>query len=127
MDEPVIPKAGNITEVGYKNPPTHTQFGAGESGNPIGKTSEQRKAEIDNAEKATFVRGILLDAIIKATEEDGSESLKFIEAGVLKLLKDAEDRGLGTAKQQIAHTSPDGSMTPTRIERTIVDPANTDT
>jgi len=110
-----------MSEVGYGKPPKHTQFGAGESGNPIGKTSKQRKAEIANAEKATLIRGRLLDAVIEATENGAS--LEYIEAGILKLVKDAEDRGLGTAVQSINVESPDGSMTPvTIITNTIVKP-----
>lgn len=106
-----------MSEVGYKKPPVETQFGAGNKANPIGKTSAQRKAEIDNAEKATLVRGRLLDAVIVATEAGDESSLAFIEAGVLKLLKDAEDRGLGTAVQSLNVESPNGTMTPAKQQR----------
>ena len=41
-----------------------------------------------------------------------AKSLEYIEAGVLKLLKDAEDRGLGTSVQSLNLESPDGSMSP---------------
>jgi hypothetical protein len=115
-----------MSEVGYKKPPAHTQFGAGESGNPIGKTTKQRDAEIANAEKATLVRGRLLDAVIEATEAGDTASLQFIEAGVLKLLKDAEDRGLGTAVQSLNVESPNGTMTPQLITRRVVDPKEDD-
>ena len=101
-----------MNEVGYKKPPKHTQFGAGESGNPAGKTSEQRQSEIANAEKATLLRGRMLDAIVEALDQEDGDALKFIEAGVLKLLKDAEDRGLGTAVQSLNLESPNGTMTP---------------
>lgn len=99
-----------MSKVGYKNPPKHTQFGAGESGNPQGKTAAQRKAEIANAEKATLIRGRLLDAVISAT--DAGASLYHIESSILKLVKDAEDRGLGTALQSVNLESADGSMSP---------------
>lgn len=99
-----------MSKVGYKNPPKHTQFGAGESGNPQGKTAAQRKAEIANAEKATLIRGRLLDAVISAT--DAGASLYHIESSILKLVKDAEDRGLGTAVQSVNLESPNGTMTP---------------
>lgn len=99
-----------MSKVGYKSPPVETRFGAGNKANPIGKTSKQRKAEIANAEKATLVRGRLLDAVIEATA--GGASLEFIEAGILKLIKDAEDRGLGTAVQSMNVESPNGTMTP---------------
>ena len=109
-----------MSEVGYKKPPVETRFGAGEKANPQGKTSEQRKAEIANAEKATLIRGRLLDAVIEATENGAS--LDYIEAGMLKLIKDAEDRGLGTAVQSLNVESPNGTMTPQLIARKIVDP-----
>jgi len=101
-------------DVGYGKPPLHTRFGAGNNANPNGKTSVQRKAEIANAEKATLVRGRLLDAIVDATETGSSASLAFIESGVLKLIKDAEDRGLGTSIQSINHTTEDKSQSPVR-------------
>jgi hypothetical protein len=106
-----------MQKVGFKNPPKNRQFGQPE-GNPNGKTSKQKIMEMANAEKATLVRGRLLDAVIEATEAGDTASLQFIEAGVLKLLKDAEDRGLGTAVQSINVESPDGTMTPkpTKIE-----------
>ena len=101
-------------KVGPGKPPKHTQFGAGISGNPSGKTSIQRKSEYANAEKATLLRGRMLDAVIKATDNNDAATLDYIEAGVLKLLKDVEDRGLGTAIQSINHTSDDRSMSPAR-------------
>ncbi len=107
-------------EVGYGKPPVETRFGAGNRANPAGKTSAQRKGEIANAEKATLIRGRLLDAIVEATA--GGASMDLIEAGILKLLKDAEDRGLGTAVQSVNVESPHGTMTPTRIENIIVWP-----
>ena len=98
-----------MSEVGYKKPPVETQFG-GVRGNPQGVTSKQRKAEIANAEKATLVRSRLLDAVITATESGAT--MDQIEAGLLKLIKDAEDRGLGTPTQSINVESPNGTMTP---------------
>ena len=109
-DKPPVPKDGN-SEVGYKRPPKHSQFVVGSNPNPQGKTSAQRKMEIANAEKATRIRGTLLDAVIKATE-NGNVSLDLIEAAMLKLLTDSENRGLGTPKQTVDNTSSDGSMTP---------------
>ncbi len=106
-------------EVGYKNPPQNRQFGQ-PGGNPQGATSAQRKAEIANAEKATLICGRLLDAIVEATA--GGASMDLIEAGILKLLKDAEDRGLGTAVQSVNLESPAGSMSPAKIVNVIVYP-----
>ena len=106
-----------------KNPSPDTRFGQ-PNGNPIGKTSDQRTAEIANAEKATLIRGRLLDAVIKSTE-DGA-TVDQIEAGILKLIKDAEDRGLGTAVQSLNLESPLGTMTPQLITRRVVDPKEDD-
>ena len=105
-------------EVGHGKPPKHTQFGQ-PGGNIPGKTSAQRKAEIANAEKATKIRGKLLNAIDAAagdgelTDAD-TRALKLIEAAVLKLIKDSEDRGLGTPQQSVTvdNTSSDGTMSP---------------
>ena len=44
----------------------------------------------------------------------------LVEAAMLKLLKDSEDRGLGAPVQDVR--SGDGSMTPQVITRTIIDP-----
>jgi hypothetical protein len=98
----------------YKNPPVHSQFKKGHVGNPGGKTSEQRKAEIRNAELATKIRTRLLEAVQAALQEDTStdNAMESIDANILKLIKDSEDRGLGQAKAAIDITSEDGTMTP---------------
>lgn len=117
-------------KVGYKNPPLNTRFGAGESANPQGKTAEQRRLEIANAEMATRIRARLLEAVDRtlhkpevAPEELDVLAVEMIDPNVLKLIKDSEDRGLGAPKAAVDHTSSDGSMTPQVISRTIVDPA----
>lgn len=85
-----------------------TPFKKGCVGNPGGKTSKQRKAEIRNAEKATLIRERLLDAIIAAT--DGGAGVEHIEASILKLVKDSEDRGLGQPKASVDVSNEDGSL-----------------
>lgn len=105
-------------------------FEAGESGNPGGKTSAQRTAEISNAESATRLRGRMLaglerelkkadDAHAEAVANGDSDeveaadaALGMINANILKLLKDSEDRGLGTPVQSVNVESPNGTMTP---------------
>lgn len=84
------------------------------SRNPGGKTSEQRKMEVRNAELATAIRLKLLEALHGAVSQDASNAtaLEKIQSDVLKLLKDSEDRGLGTPKTSIDLTSEDGSMSP---------------
>ncbi|MGB0854665.1 MAG: hypothetical protein ACPGSI_15330 [Pikeienuella sp.] len=119
-----------MSKVGYKKPPKHTQFGAGESGNPIGKTSEQRRLEIENAERATRLHNRMLaglEAELEQAEDSGDkESVKMITANILKLIKDAQDRGLGSPEQLIDHRSRDQSMTPQAITRTVIDPKAND-
>lgn len=107
-------------EVGYKKPPKHSQFGQ-PNGNPMGKTSAQKKMEYENAEKAVALRARLLDAAIESLDGiDGGEGMSaaevmaHIEPAMLKLIKDSEDRGLGAPVQPII--SPDGSMTPSVVE-----------
>jgi len=98
---------------GNPNPSPSTRFGAGERANPQGRTSEQRKMEIANAEKATKLRGMLLDA---ATEHmdilQAQARMDHIDAAFLKLLTDSETRGLGAPTQHVDSTSSDGSMSP---------------
>jgi len=98
----------------YKKPPANRQFQKGESGNPKGKTSEQRKAEYRNAELATKIRTRLLEAVNATLQDDTStaNAMARIEANILKLIKDSEDRGLGQSKAAIDLTSEDGTMTP---------------
>lgn len=94
-----------------KNPSPRTRFKKGETGNPGGKTKEQVAIERRNAEAAMRVRERLLRAAeAKLAKLDDDAALEFIEAAMLKLLKDAEDRGLGAPVQD--HRSGDGSMTP---------------
>ena len=105
-------------EVGKGKPPKHSQFQAGQSGNPGGKTSDQRKLEIANAERATRIRGRFLEALEGLMlEHPEKETLieERLTSEVLRLLKESEDRGLGTAVQSINHESPQGTMTPQQI------------
>lgn len=86
-------------EVGHGKPPKHTQFGQ-PNGNPSGATSEQRQREIKNANTATIIREKMLKAVLgKMDDEDAA--LAMVEAAMLKLLKDTEDRGLGAPKQTV--------------------------
>ena len=105
-----------MQEVGYGKPPVETQFKPGQSGNPGGKTSEQRRLEVENAERATRLHNRMLaglEAELNAAEEDGDKmAVQMITANILKLIKDAQDRGLGTAVQSVNVESPNGTMTP---------------
>ena len=104
--------------VGKGKPPVEHQIKPGEARNPGGKTSEQKLMEMANAQAATRIQARLLQALEGQMLEDDTKKTivdNFIKAEVLKLVKDAQDRGLGTAKQSVDHTSTDGSMSPTRI------------
>ena len=110
-------------EVGYKKPPIATRFGAGNKANPAGKTSEQKRLEMLNAEAAMRIRARALHAVeAKLSESSTDEAIALlVEAAMLKLLKDSEDRGLGAPVQAI--TNPDGSFSrPTRVELIAVKP-----
>ena len=91
------------------NPSPSTRFGAGEKANPIGKTSEMRSRELSNADKALKIREKLLVALGEKLENmmpgQMSEEMDVV---LLKMLKDAEDRGLGAPVQAI--TNPDGAL-----------------
>ena len=98
-------------------------FEPGQSGNPGGKTREQKQREMRNAEMATRLQEFLLEREIAAIEEpasvEASEHVRVALAEVLtpaqlqtvlstlgvaltnerlKLIKDAQDRGLGAPK-----------------------------
>lgn len=108
-------KGSTSYEVGRGKPPKEHQFKPGISPNPGGKTSEQRKLEIANAEAATRIRARMLSALEgMMNEHPEKESIvsDLIKSDFLRLVKEAEDRGLGTPKQSVDLSSQDGSMTP---------------
>lgn len=92
-------------------------FQPGQSGNPGGKTSEHRKAEIEAAELAAKTRLGLVRAFAnlldgKATDD---ERVQLLNSDALRLLKDSEDRGFGSPTQPVDNTSSDGSARPSVI------------
>jgi len=106
---------------GNPNPSPKTRFQKGESGNPKGKTSLQKKLEqttaeaaLRNAEAAIRIRERILRAAEARLVELSTEEVlsEFVEAAMLKLLTDSETRGLGAPMQPVDHSSTDGSMTP---------------
>jgi hypothetical protein len=101
-------------QVGKGKPPKHTRFQRGNSGNPKGKTAETKRLELANAEAAMRIRSRLLHATeAKLNELSTDEAMTLIEAAMLKLLKDSEDRGLGAPVQDLR--SGDGSLSPQQI------------
>lgn len=103
----------------FPNP--DTQFQPGQSGNPGGKTSEHRKAEIRAAELAAKVQLDLVEALSNTLDKAAGDEDKLaaIKADVLKLLKDAQDRGYGTPKSSIDIESPDGSLSPPSVVQIV--------
>lgn len=95
-----------------RNPSPATRFGAGVSGNPIGKTSEQRATEIRNAWIATQIQGQMLEELADVIAERKGAALARIDTPTLKLIKDAQDRGLGTPQASVSISNPDGSLKP---------------
>ena len=106
------------------NPSPATRFGAGNKANPAGKTSETRRLELQNAETAMAIRQRILSAAQAKLNELSSDEVleQYVEAAMLKLLKDSEDRGLGAPVQ--SHVSPDGSMAP--VNRIVIEAARDD-
>jgi hypothetical protein len=101
------------------DPSPETRFVPGQSGNPGGKTSEHRKAEIRAAELAAKVQLDLVEALHNTIVSAGDDKVKLeaIRADVLKLLKDAQDRAFGTPKASIDLESPEGTLSaPQRVE-----------
>lgn len=110
-----------------------TPFKPGHPGNPGGKTSEQKRREMANAELATKLRGRMLEALERrlddALKEEGDNAIdaaavNAIQGDILKLLKDSEDRGLGAPTQPVS--GPDGGNFITEIRSVIVRPTNDD-
>lgn len=88
-----------------------TPFEKGQSGNPGGKTKAQREAEVQAAEDAAILRAKMTSKLLERVEA-GEDVSQFIDAPILKLLKDSEDRGFGAPKQTVDNTCTDGSMSP---------------
>lgn len=106
---------------GNKNPSPATRFKVGQRANPQGKTSRQRELEIENAELATKIRARLLKAVHAVVEQATDEqALAQVEADVLRLLKDSEDRGLGAPKASVDISNPDGSLQREPIQKKVI-------
>lgn len=97
-----------------KDPPKETRFKKGQSGNPGGKTSDQRKAEVEAAEKAALIRDNLLNAILQDMQinPETEKMIGHLRNETLKLVTDTLDRAHGKPVQKVDNTSSDGTMTP---------------
>jgi hypothetical protein len=107
------------------NPPTEhlKPFQPGQSGNPGGKTSAQRKLEVENAEKATRIRAALLAKMAELIDPESGLFMGDLGGDLLKLIKDSEDRGLGSPKTTIAG-DPENPLGVSLIERVVIDKAS---
>jgi len=88
----------------------------GQSGNPGGKTSAHRQAEIEAAEIAAKIQLDLVSALANALKDADAKKLDYLTKEVNVLLKNAQDRGFGAPKQEIDNTASDGTMTPSVIQ-----------
>lgn len=84
---------------GNPNPSPATRFTS--SGNPAGKTKEQRQAESRAAEIAAQLRLAALIRLQEKVESGELDATATISSDVLRLFKDSEDRAHGTPKQSV--------------------------
>ena len=120
---------------GNPNPSPETRFQPGQSGNPGGMSKELRALINENAAKATRIRAALLDKLIAQIDElakvdpsqlpnvTGLEDFN-LTGELLKLVKDSEDRGLGSPTQTIAG-DPEAPLFPTKVTLAGPDGGNT--
>ena len=82
----------------------------GQSGNPGGKTSEQRQLEMATALRASKARAKLVAVLDHAiggeegfepNEKTTKKVLGYVTTENLKLIKDSEDRGLGKPEETL--------------------------
>lgn len=89
------------------NPSPETRFTS--SGNPAGKTAEQRRAEVQASEISAQLR---LRALIRMQEKlDAGEmdAVDLAKDGFLRLFKDSEDRAHGTPKATVEGPGENGA------------------
>ena len=97
-----------------------TPFKKGVSGNPGGKTSAQRKAEVKAAEISAKLRLKMLQALDGQVAENPESAADFIKSDVLRLFKDSEDRAFGTPTSKIEGNGEAGELIH-RVEHVILD------
>jgi hypothetical protein len=107
MDEQSKPERPKTTRVGYCNPPAHTRFKAGQSGNPQGRpkgtlsmatvlerTLREQVVINENGKRKTITK---LEAAIKQlTDKAASGELKALQL-LAALVRSAEERGIQAA------------------------------
>jgi hypothetical protein len=107
----------NTEKVGRGNPPKHTRWKPGQSGNPGGLSSERRRLLDESAAMAARIMHKQLATLEASLTEhpDKGRILATISADVFRLVKDAIDRTEGTARQSVDLSSSDGTMSPREI------------
>jgi hypothetical protein len=93
-------------EVGKGKPPKHTQFKPKTSGNPGGKTSTQKRAELKAAEIAAELEKRLLEAL--AAQDDATLIEGLSGSDITRMIKTAMDREYGTATQRVQASGENG-------------------
>lgn len=100
------------------------RFKKGQSGNPGGIPRETLRLIRENAQRATRIRSLMLEALEKkltrALEQDDVAAAASIQAEINTFLKDSENRGLGTPTQQVQLTGAEGGPVQT-INREMSD------
>jgi hypothetical protein len=111
---------------GNPNPSPSTRFGQPNGPRP-NKTTEQKKREQKNAELATKIRGRMLRALNKLIESKSDEEIvtEQLTSEALKLIKDSEDRGLGTAVNVSTVQQLNGAEQPRLIDARTIGDADT--
>lgn len=83
-------------------------FQKGQSGNPGGKTAEQRRAEVEAAEIAASIRLAALRKLSERIANGEVDADAVVTSDNLRLFKDSEDRAHGTPKQTVHGAGEDG-------------------
>lgn len=91
--------------VGYKKPPRNRRFGQPD-GNPNGKTSKQKNAEMKAAEIAAQLEQRLLAAL--AAQDDATLISNLSGGDIARMIKTAMDREFGTATQKVEASGSNG-------------------
>lgn len=112
-----------MDKVGPGNPPKHTRFKKGQSGNPGGISSERKRLLNESAEIAARIMHRQLEALEGMFNEhpEKEKIVQSINADIHRVVKDAIDRAEGTARASVDVTSSDGSMTPRDQSAAVLD------
>ena len=97
-------------------------FQKGQSGNPGGKTAEQRRAEVEAAELSASIRLAALRKLSERLANGELDADELITSDNLRLFRDSEDRAHGTPKATTEIGGTGGGPVQMAITRTIVDP-----